>query len=239
LMPIAEVIKTNNAMRAIEFPKVGAVVWLWTDDNSNYSGLYTDGSLRGWICVLDHEEPMLTPAYRSVESFLSRLAAVALSEEERRACDIPSLSREIPAIISDSVNLENDRKLCSQFREQYEEEADDDLRRRFAFCSICLTPVEDTREVLPFLDDQDMWTPEAAVRLLSVRRWREAVEPLEKLARDGKPNGDGAAMCLLAQMNTDQSRQAIARLKQTLQGRKLKTLEMWADRRLPLQPPRW
>jgi hypothetical protein len=242
LMPIAEVIKTRDAMEAYAnaLPKVGEIAWLWTDDNSNYCGVYTDGMLRGWLCVLDHEEPMLTPAFRSIASFMSRLLADAITEEgERGASDLPQLRREIPRTSDDSSHLQQDRELALKFRQRYSEETDDDLRRLFAFCSICLTLVEDTKDVIVFLRDKDMWTPEAAVRLLEIRRWLGEVEQLEELALEGKPNGDGAAMRLLARMNTKLSRQAVARLKHALQGTKLKTLEMWTDRRLSLQPPRW
>ena len=233
LMPIAEVIETERAMRRYTsiLPKVGEVAWLWTDDNSNYCGIYTDGLLGGWLCILDHEEPMLTPAFRSVASFMSQLLFEAHQENGgQRACDIPSVLRDIPQTVVDPTNLQRDRELSSQFYQRYIEEADEDLRRLFAFCSICLTPVEDTEKVTLFLGDSDMWTPAAAVRLLELRHWREAVEQLETLSCEGKPNGDSAAMRLLVRMNTNQSRQAIARLKQTLQGQKLRMLEMWADR---------
>src|SRR5262249_6910491 len=45
LMPIAEVIKTERAMRGYTntLAKAGELAWLWTDDNSNYCGIYTDG----------------------------------------------------------------------------------------------------------------------------------------------------------------------------------------------------
>jgi hypothetical protein len=242
LMPIAEVVKTHNAMLPLanSLPKVGRVAWFWTDDNSNYCGVYTDGLLCGWLCVLDHEEPMLTPAFRSIASFMSRLLADALNEGgENAACDLPYLVREIPVTGPDSATVRSDRELASLFRRQYSDDTDVDLRRLRAFCSICLTPFEDTKEVLAFLNDVDMWTSEAAIRLLEVRRWRGEVDQIERLAREGRPNGDGAAMRLLARMNTNHSRQAVTRLKQTLQGQKLKRLEMWADRKLPLQPPRW
>jgi hypothetical protein len=125
------------------------------------------------------------------------------------------------------------------FRQLYGNEPDGDLRRLYAFCSICLTPVESTADVLSFLEDKDMWTPEAAVRLLEVRRYREGVQQLERLAREGGPNGDSAAMRLLVRMNTNQSRLAIANLKRCLDGQKLKSLEIWVNRRFPLQPPQW
>lgn len=242
LMPIAEAIETGHQMRymANSLAKVGRVAWLWTDDNSNYCGVYTNGSLRGWLCILDHEESMPTPAFRSVASFMSRLVFEALHGNlEEGACDIPGLLREIPLTVADLTNSKRDRELSNQFYQRYLVEPDEDVRRLFAFCSICLTPVEDTQEATRFFTDSDMWTPEAAVRLMELRRWCEAVPQLETLAREGQPNGDSAAMRLLARLNTNESRQAVAHLKRTLQGRKLQMLEMWTNERVVLQPPRW
>ena len=240
LMPLSEVGETCSTLSECEFPKVGSILWLWTDDNSNYCGVYADGPLRGWICVLNHEEPMLTPAFRATASFLSRLFDDACRADSRTAaCDIPTLSREIPQLLSDPANLESDRQLVALFRQRYKQEPDEDLRRLNAHCAICLTPVEDTRQVLSFLTDADMWTPDAAIRLLEVRQWRDGTEELERLAREGGPNGDSAAMRLLARMDTNQSREAIVRLKSVLQGDKLKALVMWTDGKIKLQPPRW
>jgi hypothetical protein len=242
LMPVHEACDTCAALSEIDepIPQVGSIAWLWTDDNSNYAGVYVDGPLQAWICVLDHEEPMLTPAFRSTESFLSRLLDDACrSDPKRPAYVIPRLPREVPLLIADAAHLESDRQLASLFRQRYAEEADEELRRLYAQCAICLTPVEDTAQVLTFLQDPDMWTPEAAIRLLEVRGWREGIEEIERLARDGRPNGDGAALRLLVRMNTDQSRDAIARLRRVLQGQKFQSLEMWANRKTALQPPRW
>jgi hypothetical protein len=183
---------------------------------------------------------MLTPAFRTTVSFLSRLLDDACcADPKQKVYDIPSLPREIPQLASDPANLESDRQLAALFRQRYKAELDEDMRRLCAHCAICLTPVEDTEQVMTFLSDPDMWTPEAAIRLLEVRQWRKGTEDLERLAREGQPNGDSAAMRLLTRMDTNQSREAISRLRRVLQGQKLKSLEMWADRKTALQPPRW
>ncbi len=93
-MPVREVLDTGAALSAIDepIPQVGSIAWLWTDDNSNYAGIYVDGPLEAWICVFDREEPMLAPAFRSTESFLSRLLDDACcADPKRSACDIPGL----------------------------------------------------------------------------------------------------------------------------------------------------
>lgn len=231
LMEIEEVLKTNADLATAGFVQVGPVSWFWTDDNSNYCGVYTDGPLKGWLTRLNHEEPMLTPAYRSVIGFLSRVA------EPGDASDLPYLAAEIPSVMPAPADVEADRLLAAQFRELYFEEQDDDKKRLFAFCSICLTPVENTNDVLAFLESPDMWIPEAAVSLLELRGYAGGIMELEKLAREGRANGDSAAMRQLVRIGTEPAKQAIARLKQALDGQKLRSLEMWE--RVRLQPPRW
>lgn len=241
LMPIQEVIGTRDAMIASGhgLPTVGPVAWLWTDDNSNYCGIYTAGPLCGWLCNFDHEEPVLAPAFRSIASFMSRLLSEAGSKERGGACDLLSVPHDVPKLTRDVANDELDRKLTFYFREQHKNESDKALRRLYAFCSICLTPFEHTSDVMPFLEEQDTWVPEAAVRLLEVRQWKTGIEELVKLAGEGSPNGDSAAMRLLVRMNTDDSQQAIGRLRQSLQGQKLRALEMWTRPGIRLQPPAW
>jgi len=46
----------------------------WTDDNSNYAGLYITGPLAGKVCWIDHGEIDPTPVYASVRSFLCVLS---------------------------------------------------------------------------------------------------------------------------------------------------------------------
>jgi hypothetical protein len=82
-----------------------------------------------------------------------------------------------------------------------------------------------------------MWIPEAAVKLIDLRRFTGAVPELERLAAEGKPNGDSAAMRCLIRMGTREARGAVQRLSETVVGQKSKMLEML--RRGPLRPPRW
>src|SRR5439155_16487417 len=94
LMPIAEVLRTKQEMApfAKDLPAEGCVTCFWTDDNSNYCGIYTDGPLSGWLTCLNHDEPMLTPAFRSVVAFLKRLLASAPGiEPKSAACDLPTV----------------------------------------------------------------------------------------------------------------------------------------------------
>lgn len=82
-----------------------------------------------------------------------------------------------------------------------------------------------------------MWTPEKAVLLLEIRRYLAAVPSLERLAREGSANGNGAAIRALVRFGTPEAREAIARLENVLSGQKRSLLDMY--RRVRLTPPRW
>lgn len=243
LLPVDEAIETNaECAEALEaFPKLGSVVLLWYDDNSNYLGLYTSGLLQGWLTTLNHEEPILVPAYSSVGAFYRRLAASipGLAPESSAATDLPSVPREYPRLADDPLWIARDRELANALSHLYQAESDEDKRRLYAMSSICLTPVVDTKAVLSFFHDDDMWTPEAAVKLLEFRRVREGVEELEQLAQEGYPNGDSAAMRCLVRMNSNASQNSVTRLKAKLTGQKLQMLNQWLRYRDGLQPPRW
>ncbi len=169
LMSIEEVLRTNADLASAGYVQTGPICWFWTDDNSNYCGVYMDGPLTGWLTRLDHDEPVLAPAYRSVNGFLARL------DDPGDACDIPMLAAELPCVEPGAINAESDAQLAAHFKELYNAEQDEDRKRHFAYCSICLTPVERTGGVLTFLESADMWIPEAAIRLMEVRRYEGAI----------------------------------------------------------------
>jgi hypothetical protein len=235
LMPIDEVLESHRmiARSMAREASLGSIAWLWTDDNSDYAGVYLDGILAGWVVRYDHEEPTLCPTFRSVGSFVSRLMEFG---ETSHFLDVQA---DLPEASPNAETMEQDRRLCAKFLEQYRAEVGDDRRRLYAMCSIALTPFEDTAQVLSFLDDPDMWTPEAAVKLLGFRRFQGGVDQLERLARDGRMNGDSAAMAQLVRLKTAGSADAITRLKASLSGTKLQLLDQYLRAPRVVWPRRW
>ena len=243
LMPMREAIETQPALGELtaSVADVGRIVWLWSDDNSNYLGVYTTGRLTGWLVKLNHEDPILTPAYRSVGTFLVRLLAAApgTAPQGQAAIDLVMVPQDVPVIVDDPQHVDTDRMHARTLAEMYSHEADEDRRRVLSMSSICLTPVADTGSIAPFLREPDMWTPETAVLLMELRRFGGASEEVERLAREGSPNGDSAAMRLLVRLGNSASNAAIARLQGQLSGQKLRCLEQWVRLRDRMQPPRW
>ena len=242
LMPLEEAVHLNTHLPDVyrTDPRLGDVVWLWADDSSNYAGVYLSEPLRGFVSKLAHDEPVLTPAWRSVTNFLSALIESARNAEAdgHAAMDIPTLPPDLP-VVQDGEHVEADRMLARELHSLYAAEQDADHRRRYAQCAMALTPVCDSDSVLPFLLDPDMWTPESAIRLFELRNYRGSTDELERLARGGSPNGDSAAMRLLVRMRTPEADAALSRLCGTLRGDKRKRLDVWLRGRDRLQSPCW
>jgi hypothetical protein len=238
LLPIREAIETNrelaDALR--DEPKAGDILWLCTDDNSNYAGVFLDGPLAGFVTVLNHEEPELTPAFRSIGSFVARAFRAGDQGAEREVVDIPGIDRELPTSAPAPGSEVADRALAQEFLVRYRAAVDDRSRLAWACSFLCVLPFPDTDLAVELLREPDMWIPERAVNLLELRRHAAPAE-LERLAREGAANGYGAAIRALVRLATPEARAALARLGADLTGQKRQTLAMWRGRR-PL-PPRW
>lgn len=228
LMPIDEALRTN--LKLGEFyaddPKLGPLIWLWTDDNSNYVGLYTDGPAAGWLTVLDHEGEYLTPAFRSIRHFMIALIGSAPRDEDddQAAFDAPSVPPDVPVQRDDPATVEGDRRLARIFRERYERETNEDQKQLEAISAIRLTPVADTALLLPFLEDPDMYTPAEAVDVLRMRQYHDAIPALSRLAEHGSYNGHSMAMGALVEFGEPAAAE-IERLQSVLTGDKKELLE--------------
>jgi hypothetical protein len=241
LMPIAEALGVNPSLdAAFEGQTPGEVLWLWTDDNSNYAGVFISGLLGGFVTVVSHDEPVVAPRFLSVASFVEALLPVG-----EDALDLPSLRCELPVASDEGVDRGRRLgalaiELMARWRgtsSSEDEPGDEDQRRAWANAALCLLPVADTHLAVELLRDSDMWTPESAVRLLELRGHLAAIPELERLAIEGTPNGDSAAIRALVRLDTVAARQALERVARAVSPQKLAMLDMW--RRVRLQPPHW
>lgn len=177
-----------------DFPVYQFLVPLLTDNNSNYYCLYVDGPLKNMTCYLNHEELDLAPRFRSLASFLDAVAdyphRFGTDDFEARFFDFPS--REV------SPNYAQDQEIISVLYQMLAAATDDDQRTQTAFALMALASPADLEAVIyPFLDDEDMYVQERAIRLLGFHAYKPAAAKLKALTTNAHPNGRLAARIAL------------------------------------------
>lgn len=204
LLSAAEVVRETTAVREVqpEFLEPGA--WLfWSDDNSNYAGIFLQGVLAPRAFVLDHEEPDPTPRFFDVRSLLRHLVS--------GAGDIVGEDlRDYPATEELGPSPAEDRELGRRFLSEHAAAPDDS---RSAFAALALLPPQDAELAVPLLRSPNMWIQERACVLLGRRRYEPAIPELLQVARGGMHNGKGAAVRALQQMSTPAAEAALQALK--------------------------
>lgn len=173
------------------------IVPLWTDGHSNYIGLYVKGPLKYRVCYISHEETDVSPAFRSVESFVEVL-------DKQPEADWEELIKDYPVSGSAGLNPEQlaaDLKSIDELQVIIEEpELDDDQRRQYLFSLMALTSYNNLDSLLPYLADEDMFVQERACEIMGFHRYKPAYEKLKEVAEHGMHNGKLAAKRALSQI---------------------------------------
>lgn len=77
--------------------------YLFSDDNSNWAGIYVTGPLTGKIVLLDHDDPSEAPRFRSLSSFIDAMIAAG-----RDGSDFTELSTDYPLAADCEESLARD-----------------------------------------------------------------------------------------------------------------------------------
>jgi hypothetical protein len=179
----------------------------WTDDNSNYAGVFLAEPLRGRVFFLDHEEPIDAPRFRSVQSFCTSMLAAAGSDWAGMPSDYPRLAN--PA----DIERDEDRAVAVALLRILEEAPSPDGYARSAHCALNLLPPYDFAQVLPLLRSADMGVQERAAQVLGLWRCAAAVPALLQVGRTGMHNGQVAAVRALQRIGTSEASGAVNLLK--------------------------
>ena len=211
LMSLNEVVNFHQVVQDEEeewggFAAKGVRVF-WSDDNSNFTGLYVAGRLKEKLCFIDHEEVDLSPVFASVQSF--RHAMKAASPKDLRWSEV---RRDYP--VGPSVDPQTslqDWEISQAFRPLYEASQGRD-RVYYAWCMMALTPYEQTASLLAFTYDNDMYIQERACEILGLRQYEAAIERLAEVARNGMQNGRIASIVALGKISSDAARSHLLQL---------------------------
>lgn len=203
LMPADEV---KEVQRTIAKPlqlDTWGIRLFWTNDESDYAGIYVTTPLVGRVCLLSHEEADLTPRWRTVRAFVEQVLAGA-----EQATEVTGLDRDYyrwygpPENDRPAQNREDvvaDWQAAQALRPRYAaaiaNEAD---RIHFAWCIMALTPFEETHTLLEFLQEDSDEILEKACVLLGRRAYEPAVPLLVEVAERGAAAWPHAMMGSLA-----------------------------------------
>jgi hypothetical protein len=183
----------------------------WTDDNSNYAGVFLDAPLYGRVFFLNHDEPDLTPRFRSIESFCRSMLAAAEQDWVDMATDYPRLTD--PA----DIEGDEDRALAIAYlRDMAALRWEDDAYSKFAYRALNLLPPRDLELVLPLFDSADFWVQERACETVGLWRCAKAVPDLLRVARTTRHNGRTAAVRALQRIGTAEAGGALKMLQAEL-----------------------
>lgn len=184
----------------------------WTDDNSNFAGLYVVGLLNGKVCCIDHEEVDLSPAYASVQSFQDAATTASVQDlgwqEFRRDYPAPEPADNLQTEAQDWRIVESLRPLYAV--------SQDRLRVHYAYCIMVLTPYAQTVSLLDYTYDRNMHIQAEACEILGLRRYKAATNRLAEVARNGMQNGRIASVLALGKIGSLESRRFLEELLPTM-----------------------
>ena len=206
LMPIHEVLQLQGELSSIPYVHLYRPIWVFTDDTSNYAGVYTAQPLRAYATILDHDEDDASPRWVGVESLLR--SAMSLNGDEY-ACDTPAMQSDLPCSTRPTVYEEAFAKSLLVLAR---DEPDHDLCRAQVFMAARFVSPPRAEVLSVFLQDQDMWIPERVAEMYGDWGWEPSVNALAALAERGVPNGDVAAVRALFKMRSKSAKAAIQRL---------------------------
>ncbi|MGR6542601.1 HEAT repeat domain-containing protein [Paenibacillus tundrae] len=196
-MEIEEVIEMADFMSEMEVYQ--GIIPLWTDDHSNYIGLQVQGACQYRISYINHEETDVSPGFRSVQSFISKL-------EQHPSYDWDELNKDYPSDIEIShAEMDEDLRCIDELNKliSSNQQIDDDIRCQYIFSIMALTPKRNLDSLIKYLDDEDMYVQERACEILGFHRYIPARDKLVEVSTNGMHNGKLAAKRALARIREE------------------------------------
>jgi hypothetical protein len=191
LMSVAETLEFGKATRKMGWFIYGFRVF-WTDDNSNYAGLYVAEPLLDYVCLIYHSEPDFSPVYGSIKDFLQAMLNLVV---ENKDANWYAMSKDYPklAACENVSQIARDWAASQTLMPKFQAAVDEFEREQWAFIVMSLIPFEHNEALLAFLDDDDMYIQERACDIIGQRKYEAAIPKLEELAAHGISNAQVAA----------------------------------------------
>jgi len=182
----------------------------WTDDNSNYVGVFASGQLAGRVFKIDHEEISPEPCWRSIESFYD-----ALLDGRDAGLDWCDLATDYPRHATDQAPA--DDALASRLFALHAEQPGSAAGQRAVHQALALSSAATHEaQVVSLLQSDDMWVQERAVQILGHWCRETAIPSIVEVVRSGQHNGRVAGIAALKRIGSRDARIALDSLRQEL-----------------------
>lgn len=209
VMDTTEIKEILNVLR--DTPCYKDICPIFSDDNSNYVGIYHCGPLEGKIRYLNHEETDLSPGYRNIENLVNNMLKYPYYEWEELPHDYPTLEAEDKKFEEDS-----NRVICEIDKIISNEDMDEDYKQQLIYSKLTMMPYLETEKLYSYLISDDMYIQEKAVEIIRKRKYKPAAEHLYEVAKNGMQNGKILAIKALREINTKECNEYIKELKNIL-----------------------
>ncbi|MCM3342504.1 hypothetical protein M3650_28740 [Paenibacillus sp. MER TA 81-3] len=183
---------------------------LLTDDQSNYIGVYYTGPLEGKVCFLNHEETNLSPGFRSMERFITKIL-------QDPAAEWDELQHDYPALTDHDDESQQDIKVIADLDNLImQENLDEDAKQQLIFSKLAIMPCSRMEHICEYLLADDMYVQEKAIEMIRKRKYTPAAGHLFEVAKNGMHNGKVSAILALKEFKTAESKQLLKELKTVL-----------------------
>ncbi|WP_407540962.1 hypothetical protein Q0M94_06125 [Deinococcus radiomollis] len=191
LMSLKEVQDSYTGTNDLLIPEVR---FFWTDDNSNYVGVYVGDILTGAVCFCNHDEQIeVAPIFRTLADFLAWESAHP--EEDLSYSElVPKL---YPVLTAESEHSAEDWRNAQALYAKVTDQGNTDSQNLAVAMNI--TPPTHNQVLMSYLDSPDFYVAERAVNILGARRYQPARTRIEGLSVHGVSNAQSAAQRALEQ----------------------------------------
>ena len=162
------------------------VCLLWTNDHSNYAGVYLAGPLRGKVCIIDHEEEMYAPVFRSIKTFIAAILSHQLNDLHNQSI-LKSKGLDYPALNASPAEKEADLAIARALIKALDDVPETDYYQ--SGMAVCYLMPDTHLDLLkPFLYQDNMWVQEVACGVLAIHQYAPAEAWLKEISQTGKGN---------------------------------------------------
>ncbi|MDX2141671.1 MAG: HEAT repeat domain-containing protein [Chloroflexota bacterium] len=219
-MSIEEADNLNNNVRNLKWINDEQYLF-WTDDKSNYAGVYLAQPLTGCVFFVDHEEADYSPRFRSIYSFITALADIADRNSDNHATKQLQwwdLKTDFPKRQPEPEYDKEEHHIAKQYIQQFHLTHDHAARTRFAYFAMNLLPFDVREPLVMFADyERDFYVQERALEIFGLRKDNAAVPQIEPIIRKSRTYSRIAGLIALGNIATPDAINALIRVSQDVE----------------------